>query len=172
MRVDIYEKWAELDERQEPEMKDVSADLTRLGMRIYQCTEGRQRSIYIVRHDLSEESAPVLPKLIRVLRARILPDKVNDYLTAKKDYLALWRKAGGGFYTVLQARFGAPAQEFVTIDSIDNWAALDSPSALTKAVGADALWQMGARMFATEAERQIDVYRFEPDLSYFPARPR
>ncbi len=165
-RVDNFAKYAELDDTQDPKLKEVSADLTRIGLRITDCTESAERAYYRVRPDLSLPPTQEIPKMMIVLKVKVQPDKIEQYISMKKEYIALVKKAGIKFESVMQGRFGTSAWEFVTLESLNSWSDLDGPNPLQTALGAEALRKFNFSLAQTE--RENDVVRYRPELSYIP----
>jgi antibiotic biosynthesis monooxygenase (ABM) superfamily enzyme len=160
-RVDEYAKYAELDNADDPKLKDVSADLARIGLRITNCEDSADRVYYRGRPDLSLPPVPEIPKMVRLLKAKLQPDKVEAYIAMKKEYIALLKKSPPKFESVLQGRYGTSQWEFLTLEGINRWADLDVPQPADDP----------SRKFnfsATQTERQYDIIRFRPELSYIP----
>src|SRR5215472_17534067 len=74
------EKWAELDMTQDPKLKEVSANLTGIGSHISACEERSERIIAEVLPEMSLPRAGTPPKMICVLRTRVKPEHIDDYL--------------------------------------------------------------------------------------------
>ncbi len=160
-RVDEYAKYAELDNTDDPKLKEVSADLARIGLRITNCEESVERVYYRARPDLSLPATPGIPKMVRVLKVKLQPDKLEAYITMKKEYIALLKKSPPRFQAVLQGRYGTSQWEFLTLEGINSWADLDVPEPADDP----------ARKFnfgSTQTERQYDIIRFRAELSYIP----
>ncbi len=73
---------------------------------------------YRGRPDLGLPAPPEIPKMVRVLKVKLQPDKVEAYITMKKEYIALLKKSPPRFEAVLQGRFGASGWEFLTLEGI------------------------------------------------------
>jgi hypothetical protein len=160
-RVDDYAKYAELDITEDPKLKQFSADLARIGQRVTDCTEAADRAYYRVRTDLSLPPTKEIPKMLRVLKAKVQPDKVQAYIAMKKEYIGLVKNTPLKFEAVLQGRYGASQWEFLTLEGLNSWADLDVPEAADDP----------ARKFnfsSTQTERQYDIIRYRPELSYSP----
>ncbi len=160
-RVDEYAKYAELDNTDDPKLKDSSADLARIAVRIGNCEDSVDHVYYRARPDLSLPPVPGIPKMVRVLKVKVQPDKMDAYVGMKKEYIALLKKSPSKFEAVLQGRYGASQWEFLTLEGINSWADLDVPEPADDP----------ARKFnfsSTQTERQYDVIRFRPELSYIP----
>jgi hypothetical protein len=171
-RVDYYTKWADLDVVQEPKMKEQAQDLQRIGIRINQCTEGSNRIIDEVLPDLSLPRTAEIPKMVRTLRTRVRPDKVNDYLAlVKSEVLPAAKKAGLKEYSLAQTRYGAPISEFLSVAGVNNWADFDGGFGVQKAMGEEVYQRFLAKLRPLILESEYNVYRFLPDLSYLSTAP-
>jgi|SRR5271166_2539938 len=160
-RVDEYTKYAELDNTDDPKLKEAGADLARIALRITNCADSIDRAYYRGRPDLSLPGTPEIPKMVRVLKVKLQPDKFDAYIAMKKEYIALLKKSPPKFEAVLQGRYGASQREFLTLDGMNSWADLDVPEPADDP----------ARKFnfsSTQTERQYDIIRFRPELSYIP----
>jgi hypothetical protein len=138
LKVDHYSKWAELDmtPAQDPKLKEQAADLRRIGNRIIQCTRRSQRIIEEILHDLSLDSGKEVPNLIRTVRNRVRPDKINDYLAlVKSEILPAVKKSGVKVYSNAQARYGALTSEFLAVFGFNKWADPDEPFGVAKGMG-------------------------------------
>jgi hypothetical protein len=170
LRVDQYAKWADLDVVQEPKLKEQAADLQRIGIRIIQCTESSQRIIEEILPDLSLPRASGVPKMVRTLRTRVRPDKVNEYLALiKSDVFPAAKKAELKSYSIAQVRYGAPTSEFLSVAGLNNWAQLDERSGIQKAMGEEGYQRFLAKLRPLVLASEYNIYRFEPELSYLPA---
>lgn len=160
-RVDDYKKFADMDltPARDPKLKDYAADLARINSRIVDCFAEWDRVVYRMRPDLSLPPAKEIPKMVRVLKTQILPDKVAEYIALKKENLAALKSENPRGYWVARAAFGASAWEFITVEGFDTWADLDRPPAPAPDTNVN-------KMQLTQSVRQWDVYRFRPELSY------
>jgi hypothetical protein len=171
-RVDYHAKWVELDMpvAQDPKLKEYAADLQRIGTRIIQCTESSQRIVEEVLPELSLPSTNEVPAMIRTLRTRVRPDKLNEYLAlVKGEILPAAKKSGLKAYTVAQSRLGAPTTEFLTVAGFSKWAELDQPFGVAKGLGEEGYQRLLAKIRPLILESEYNVYRFQRDLSYMQA---
>lgn len=165
-RVDDYAKYADLDEPQDPKLKDIGADLARIGLRITNCADSVERQYYRVRADMSLPASKELPKMMLVLKVKVQPEKAAAYIAMKKEYLELLKKSPIKVESVMQGRYGTSQFEFLTLTGLNSWAELDGPNEVQTVAGADA----GKFNFTqTQTERQYDIIRYRPELSYIPA---
>jgi hypothetical protein len=169
LRVDHYAKWADLDVVAEPKLKEQAADLQRIGIRIIQCTESSERIIEEILPDLSLPMGEV-PKMVRTLRTRVRPDKINEYLAlVRSDVFPAIKKAELKSYSIAQVRYGAPTSEFLSVSGLNSWAQLDEKGGIPKAMGEEGYQRFLAKLRPLVLASEYNVYRFERDLSYLPA---
>ena len=175
VRVDFYTKWADLDAATgpEPKMKEQAAQLQSITTRIAQCEESTHRVISEVLPDLGLPQTGELPKMIRVLRTRVRPDKISEYLgMVKGEVLPAAKKAGLSLYTVSQGRYGTLSSEFVSVASLNNWGDLDGGTWIQKTMGEEGYQRFLLKLRPLTVESEATIYRFVPDSSYLPAGPR
>jgi hypothetical protein len=64
-----------------------------------------------------------------VLRTRVRPDKVDEYLAmVKSEVLPAAKKAGLKGFSVAQERYGAPGTELISVAGMSGWGDLDGGS--------------------------------------------
>ena len=161
-----FNKLAELDAWPSP--MNATPALASIGVQLRGCVESVETVYADVLPDLSLPSSHEIPKMVRVIRSTVRPDKVNEYRAlVKEEILPAVRKSGAKTYIVLQTRMGRPGTEFVSVLGINNWADLDE-NPVTKAMGTDAWQRFMARRSQLIFESQMDVYRYRPELSYLP----
>lgn len=172
VRVQFYLKWAELDAPLDTKLKEHSLDLVRMESRISNCAEASATIIDVVHPEMSLPRSTAIPKMMRTLRVRVPPEKINEYITLiQNEMLPAVKKAGLHSYEVVQRRYGAPMSEFLSVYGEDGWAGQDQPFAIAKAIGSQAWQQYLAKARAISIENEENVYLLQPDLSYMPARP-
>lgn len=166
------EKWAEFDMNMDPKLKDVSADLTRILGRILACEESSERIFSEVNPELSLPRGSEPPKMIRILRSVVKPDRTNEYLAlVKSDVVPAVKKAEVKVFSVARVRYGAPSNEFVSVLGFSSWADLDKLSPIVQGMGGSAKYEeFLAKVRPLLVTSQYDIFRYEPDLSYFPAK--
>jgi hypothetical protein len=171
VRVVNYTKWAELDRGPEAKMKDLAAELQSVGTRIGACIESSHRVIDELLPDLSLPPAGAV-QMIRVLRTRVRPDKVNEYMAmVKSEVSPAAKKAGLKVFTVSQVRYGAPGTEFISVAGITNWGDLDGGTWIQKAMGEEGYQRFLLKLRPLTIESEADIYRLVPDSGYSPAAP-
>jgi hypothetical protein len=170
VRVDIYNKWSDLDTNLEPKLKEHEADVRSIGTRITQCTDSSSRIVREALPELSLPSSEQAPKMIRVLQTRVRPDKVNEYLALwKSEVLPAAKKSGLTVFSLAQVRYGGPSTEFVSLAGLNSWADLDGGFGVEKAMGKEGYQSFLTRIRPLIIESEYNLYRFQPDLSYLPA---
>jgi hypothetical protein len=163
-----YAKWADLDAGPEPKMKDLATQLQAIETRITQCMESIHSIVDEVLPDLSLPQSGSVP-MIRVMRSRVKPDKVNEYIALlKSETLPAMKKAGLKLFAVSQVRYGAPNTEFISVSGINCWADLDGGLPIQKAMGEEGYQRFLAKLRPLIIESEADVFRFVPDSSYSP----
>jgi len=168
-RADNYAQWADLDNLTDPKIKDQAALLQTITTRIIQCTEHSHRIIEEVLPDLSLPPGGELPKMIRLLRTRVRPDRVGEYLAlSKSDVLPAIKKSGLKFFSVAQLRYGAPTTEFTTVAGFNSWADLGAGFGLEKGMGKEGYQHYLATVGQLVVEREFNVYSLVPESSYLP----
>ena len=172
--VSYQSKLAELDmlRREDPKLKDYLADLTRIGGRINQASQGSRTIISEINKDLSLPVAKDMPKMVLVLRITLHPDKVNEYLAlAKSELLPAVKKSGVKTYATARTRYGGSRAEITSSVGVDSWADLDGTSPIAKAMGADAYEKYLNKIRPLMTAVEYNVYRYQPELSYRPDLP-
>jgi hypothetical protein len=105
------------------------------------------------------------PKLIRVARSRVRPDKVKEYEElVKNEVFPAYQKAGRTL-TVRRVRFGAPTGEYWMSTRISGFAEMETDP-VQQAMGAETYARMVAKLTPLTTERELNVLRFREDLSY------
>lgn len=171
VRVQLYTKWADLDSPvdTDPKLKDQVEDLTRIGMRIIDCTSSSHREIDVVMPELSLPGNGDLPKMIRVLVTQVRPDKYHDYLDLQKNaILPAVTKGAPNFYNFAEKRFGEPGPVFVSVTGFNNWADLDDTIGAEKGLGKEGYQALVNQVRALIVQSEFIIYRYEPDESYLP----
>jgi hypothetical protein len=167
-----YEKWADLGTgggmSQDPKLKEVSADLTRIGQRIAQCEDKTESVIAQVLPELSLPRTAEPPIMISVLRQQVKPDKLDDYMDVLKTTLfPAVRKGELKTFSVARARYGAPYGQFIIVEGLNGWSDLDGPSPIVKGMGGrEAYREAVKKLVPLLVESRWDVYRFQADLSH------
>ncbi|MBI4891594.1 MAG: hypothetical protein HY821_13295 [Acidobacteria bacterium] len=166
-----YSKFAEMDVMEDPKLKDVQAQLTGIGARISACVDSGDRYVDELLPELSLPRGTELPKMVRMMRTQVKPDKVNAYTDLiKSELLPAMQKSGVKLFLYARVRFGGPSQEFSSIIGLDSWSNLDEQSPVIKALGVDGYRQFVAKVTPLVERTEYNVYRFLPELSYIPAK--
>jgi hypothetical protein len=170
-RVQMYTKWADLDASidSDPKLKDQAVDLTRISMRIIDCTESWHRDIDVVMPELSLPDSSDIPKMIRVLVTQVRPDKYHEYLDLqKKEILPAVTKGAPKAYNFAEKRFGVFGPEFVSVTGFTNWADLDGGIGAEKGLSKDEYQALLNKVRGLIVQSQYIIYRYEPDESFLP----
>ncbi|HEV1284960.1 MAG TPA: hypothetical protein VNU44_06600 [Bryobacteraceae bacterium] len=169
VRVDFYTKWADLGQGPDPKMKDLATDLLRITTRIAQCEESTHRIIDEVLPEYSLPPAGEVPKMIRVLRTKVRPEKLNEYLAlAKSEILPAIKKSGAKFYNVSQVRYGESVAELVSVTGFNSWADLDGGLGVQKGLGEEGYQRFLAKLRPLIVDSQFDIYSLVTDSSHLP----
>jgi len=168
--VSYHNKWSELDEGADSATKDDAADLARLQTRMVDCASSWRRTIDVIQPDLSlPQTSMEMPKMVRVLTTQIRADKYQDYLDLiKSDVLPAAKKGGLTTYLFSETKYGAPNTQVTSVIAMDNWAALDEPFGIEKALGKDGYKALLGKVRPLIIQSEVNEYRFQPELSYLP----
>lgn len=170
LRVDYYEKFADLDSEAYPKMKPYEGEYAAIARRILDSFAKSERVIDIVLPDLSLPRAATPPKMLMIWTARIKMDKAREfYELEKNEFLPAMKNAGVHSYNFARTRFGGPNGEVRSAVGLDNWAELDGPSLVRKGMG-DKYAAYVAKVEGMLEEYRYDIYRLDPELSYIPVK--
>ena len=165
-----YKTWAELDAGADPKMKEQATELAQINSRITDCLASSRRVIEEINPSLSLPDSGTIPKMIRVLISEVRADKVPDYLAlVKSDIIPAVKKSGAKDYTIAQGRFGEYSSTITAVLGFNKWADMDEGIGAEKGLGKDGYAALLMKTRPLIVSSQIDVYRFQPDLSYLPA---
>jgi len=170
-RVQNYTKWADLDASidSDPKLKDQATDLTRISMRIIDCTESWHRSIEMVVPELSLPESGDPPKMIRVLVTQVRPDKYQEYLDFVKNVIfPAVKKGGTKDYSVAEGRLGESGMEVTSVTGFNSWADLDAGIGAQKGLSKEDYQALVDKVRALITQSEFDIYRYESDESYLP----
>lgn len=169
--VRYHAKYAELDQTQDPKLKDVSADLARILARLYASSDSAETIVDEIIADISLPRPAEIPKMIRSLRTRVKPEHTDAYLALiKSEIVPAVKKSGIKTYLFARTRFGAPSSEFRSATALDKWADLDGPLPIQSAMGADAYQRFLAKLRPMLVESEYNIYVHQADMSYQPPR--
>ncbi len=169
--VRYHEKYAEFDTSQDPALKEVRPELTRISARMMNCVESMERVIDEVQPELSLPRSKEIPPMISLLRVRVRPERVNDYIAAiKSDFMPAMKKSDIKAFVTARVRYGASRMEFRSSLGLKDWADLDSPSDVVKAMGAEAYQRYLAKINPMLTSVELNLARFSTELSYIAAQ--
>lgn len=166
MLVRDYDKWADLDAG--PVSKAIAAnpELSMINLRMNSCVESETMVIQDLLPELSMPRPDGPPQIIRWARSRVRPDKISEFeAILKGEMLPAYQKAGSKSFTVRKVRFGAPTNEYYISTRLNEWADVDA-NLLSKSMGQEGYGRMVAKLSAITLQREVNLYRFRPDLSY------
>jgi hypothetical protein len=161
-------KWKDLDEDMDPKTKPVAADIAHVFDRLDGDTVSMETQVDEIQPDLSVFGKEI-PKMVRTGRTRVVQGKMDEVLAIlKSDTFPAMKKAGVSAYGVAVARFGTPSNEIHTFAAIGGWGDLDSPWGVRKGMSEDEYKAYLARISPLIVFSQYDMWRFRPELSYYP----
>lgn len=172
VRVDIAHKWSDLDTQlaRDPKFKDYQADLARINARINESFVSSSRIVELVDPKASFSSGGT-PKMIEVWTAHVKEDKVRDAIDLERnEYAPAMKAAGVKMYNFSQTRFGAPTNEIRSVTALENWAELDNPNPVRKTMGDEKYRAFSEKMNALLEDFSYNIYRYDAELSYVPAK--
>jgi len=165
VRVDLYNKYADLDQGPDPKTKEQATTLSGLAVHIGECTESNRRTLSEVLPELSIPLTGELPKMIRVIQTEVKSDKINEYVALiKSEVVPAQKKLGQKFYSVSRISYGGTG--FTSVAGIDKWADLDGGTAIQKASGPEAYQRFLTKLAGLMVHQEINVYALVPDSSY------
>lgn len=154
---------------EDPKMKEYGSQMTAIVARFMGSIESWDRVIDQVLPEYSILSNET-PKMLRVVRVVVKPDHVTDYLAlVKSELLPAAKQSGTKFFYLSQTRLGGLGSEFRLMVGIDKWADLDQVTGSQKAMGDEKWAEFMKKYRSLIVETQVDLYRYQPDLSYIPA---
>ncbi len=169
LRADSYSKWAEFTATPDPKMEAQSAVMLGLTTRITQSTESSRRIIDEVMPEYSLPRSAEVPKMIRVLRTKVRPEKLNEYLAlSKSEVLPAVKKSGVKFYNVSLVRYGESRSEIVSVTGFNSWADLDGGYGAEKGMGEEGYQRFQAKVRPLILDSQSDIYTLVADSSHLP----
>jgi hypothetical protein len=115
-----------------------------------------------------------LPALAIVTTIDLIPGKNPEFVAMQRDdYLPALKKAGVTDYLVFNTNYGGPGLQRSIVQYLPNYAALDQPNPIQRALGPEGAQKLNLRRQAIITRAENAVYRLVPDLSYgAPSRPK
>jgi hypothetical protein len=173
IRVDYFEKWAELDSStsRDPKLKEYQAELTRIMHRINESFQGSTRVVDMVNQEISLPRPEQRPKMLMVWTAHVRQGKMQEAIALEKnEYAPALKSAGVKSYIFARARFGAPSNEIRSSTGLESWAELDQANPVRKVMGDEKYSAFTAKMNAILDDYHYDIYRYDPELSYIASK--
>lgn len=114
------------------------------------------------------------PALALVSTIDLQPGKGPEFVQiTTQEFLPALKKAGVTDYLVFNTNYGGPAGQRSIVQYLPNYAALDQPGAIQRALGQEAAQALNQKRGALVARTENAVYRLVPELSYgAPTRPK
>lgn len=169
----FHKNWADLDYsgNNDPKMKPYMAEINSIGSRLNTCVTTGTRVMQEVRTDASLPPAPTIPKMVFVFTGYAQSGKLDEVLALiKSDLLPAVKAAGRKTFLVMTTRFGGSTREFQIASDMDGWSMYDAPIAVRKAMGDDRYEAYLKKMRALLTDGRYDVYRYDENVSYQPAK--
>ncbi len=169
--VTAHNKLAEMDTpiRMDPRMKESAVQLQAINMRIGACIEHSTRVIDQIVADLSLPLAKDPPKLLRVRRVTLRPDKLGEFTAlVKSEVMPAVKQSGIATYAYSRVRFGGPGNELYSVTGLSSWADLDDMPPFVKAMGEAKYQAYLAKANTMITRSEVNIYRYQADLSYIP----
>lgn len=113
------------------------------------------------------------PSWVIVATTHLLPGKGPEYANlTTTEVLPALKKAGVTDSWMFAANFGAPGSQRTIVTPINNWAELDQPNPMIRALGAEAAQKLNLKRVALTTGTESVVLRYVPEISYgVPVRP-
>jgi hypothetical protein len=113
------------------------------------------------------------PAWVIVATTQVLPGRGQEFTSiTSAEFLPALKKAGVTDSWMFAANFGAPVGQRTIVTPIANWADLDQPNPLIRALGAEAAQKLNLKRAALTTGAELVVMRYVPELSYgVPTRP-
>jgi hypothetical protein len=161
-------KWKEMDE-QNPKMKAVEADVTKIFARLDSVTDSLETWIDEMQPDMMIRSKE-FPPMVRVARTRVLSGKMEEVKALFRDQIVpAVKKSGASDYGAAVARFGTPSNEIHSYIGLNGWADLDGPIGVEKGMSAAEFKAFQAKLLPLIESTEWSMWKFQPELSYIPA---
>jgi hypothetical protein len=109
------------------------------------------------------------PAYVQGVRVRVKPGSADSFTAVvKTDLVPALKKAGVKTLLARRTVFGGNPNDFLFVVGFEKWAELDSPFSLPKIMGEEAARKMGEKLDQATAGMEETVWRYQPDLSYYP----
>lgn len=162
-------KWKELGE-DDPKLKSSEAEIAALFRRLDYDTDSLETWIDELQPDLMLQSKQV-PAFVRTGRTRVIPSKMDEFKALLRDQVVPALKKGGATdFGIAIARFGTPNNETHSYLGLSGWGDLDGPFGAEKGMTAAEYKAFLAKVTPLIEGTEWDIWKYEPDLSYIPAK--
>jgi hypothetical protein len=109
------------------------------------------------------------PPYVQAVRVRVKPGTADSFTAVvKTDLVPALKKAGVKTLLARRTVFGGNPNDFLFVVGFEKWAELDSPFSLPKIMGEEAARKMEDKLDQATAGMEETVWRYQPDLSYYP----
>jgi hypothetical protein len=160
--------WAKVGE-DDPKLKPVEAELTRIIERLDQTTESLDIWMDEMQPDLVIQSQEI-PPMVRIGRTRVVSGKMDELEALFRDEIVpAVKKSGATDFGVAVARYGTPSNEIHSYLGLKGWADLDGPIGTAKGMSADEYKAFQAKLAPLIYSTEWSLYKYQPDLSYVVA---
>jgi len=107
------------------------------------------------------------PKRRRVVRTTVRPGMMDQYLEVLKNELVPALKKGGvKWFRARVVEYGGSRNQVTTGSGFNDWAEMDGPSVLEKALGKDAAAAWLKKISGMISSSEYLIYTYRPELSY------
>jgi hypothetical protein len=119
-----------------------------------------------------QPGATFKPKAGILTLTTVVSGHANDYEAyLKNDLLPVLKRGNVGGYLVSKTIFGGDANEYGTMQLMDNYAEVDTGPLTTRVLGQAAAQQLTAKVAPHIASQRRELFRYAPDLSFRSAMP-
>ncbi len=128
----------------------------------------------LVRNASIQSFSSTPPNLAIVTTIQLLPGKGQEFASiTASEFVPAMKKSGVVDYWVFATNFGGPGGQRTIVTPIANFAALDAPNPLTRALGAEGAQKLNQKRGALVASTETIVVRYVPELSFgVPTAPK
>jgi hypothetical protein len=126
------------------------------------------------RPDMSFRTDPnATPRMAVVTTVSVVPGRTADFeALIKSDVVPALKKAGVKTYSVSQTVLGGDVNEYTLLMHFDNFAAMDQPWGLEKALGQDGALALVKKFSGIIAHQERRFMRHMPEMSFQTATPQ
>jgi hypothetical protein len=157
---------------QNPAMKEVQGELNRVIARLDSCVSGSER---ILDERVADLSLPLgePTKMIRSVRIRVRPERINDFIALmKSELMPAVKKSGVKTWVTYRTMYGSSRFEFRSSMGFNEWSDLDGVNPIVTAMGGTEAYNTKYIAKATPMLTFVEysISQHMPDLSYTPKK--